>query len=216
MKKKEREHLKEDPFINFIESVLSKFQQYKREILMGLGMVAVVVIVFVLILFFRSHSHQRENGLYSEALAIRNSSTLTSDQKIEALAKLEPGKGLSSSIPLFLASLYFEKGEIDKARQTVQNMGESRLKIIRDQRSLLEAEIMAASGQQREALDIMNKLLSDSSSELARDHLLLRIARIQVHDGQREAAASNLRKLIADHPGSFYSQEAQTLLGELE
>ena len=216
MKKKEREHLKEDPFINFIENVLAKLRQYKREISLAGGLIVAVAVVIAVILFFRSQSLGRENQIYTEALAIRNSATLTDEDKIAELTRLETRKGISAAGKLMLAALHFERGEMEKAGEVLDQMPSSNVKLIEQQREVLRADILASSQQDQEALGILNKLLADSTPEIAKDFLLLKIAVIQLRSGQNGAAADNLNQLIADYPGSLYTREAQTLLEGLD
>ena len=216
MKKKEREHLKEDPFINFIENILAKLRQNKREILLAFGLFAAVAVVIVIILFFRSQSLGEENQIYSQALQIKNSTTLTVEDKISQLSQLDVKSGISAAGKLILASLHFERGEMDKAEEVLDHMPASSLKLIENQREILRADIMAASQKEQEALGILNKILADSSSEISKDFLLLKISVIQLQSGQKGAAADNLNKLINDFPGSFYTQKAQALLDGLD
>lgn len=216
MKKKERAHLKEDPFINLFEKVIDKIRQFKREILFALGICLALGIIILVILFFKSQSIANDNQLYSRALEIKNSTTLDSDQKIKELSQLENRSGISSAIHLFIASLYFENGEFKKAEETLSNFRSSHLKIVNDQKKLLEAEILAASDQEREAIDILNKILSDGKSELAKDFILLKIARIQIRVNQNQSAITQLNKLVSEFPQSVYADEARTLLQNLE
>jgi len=216
MKKKERAHLKEDPFINLFEKVIDKIRQFKREILFALGICLALGIIILVIIFFKSQSIANDNQLYSRALEIKNSTTLDSDQKIKELSQLENRSGISSSIHLFIASLYFEKGEFKKAEETLSHFRSSHLKIVDDQKKLLEAEILASSDQEREAIDILNKILADGKSELAKDFILLKIARIQIRINQNQSAITQLNKLVSEFPQSVYADEARTLLQNLE
>lgn len=216
MKKKERAHLKEDPFINFIEKVIDKIKQFKREILFTLGIFLALALIILIIVFFKSKSIASDNQLFSQALEIKNSSTLDSDQKIDALSQLKNRSGISSAIRLFIATLYFEKGDFKNAKKSLANYRSSHLKIVNDQKKLLEAEILAASEKERDAIDILNKLLSDSKSELAKDFILLKIARIQIRTDQNQSAITQLHKLINEYPQSVYVNEARTSLDSLE
>jgi outer membrane protein assembly factor BamD (BamD/ComL family) len=216
MKKKERVHLKEDPFQIFIENVLTVIKKYKSEIFIGVSAAAAIVIIILLVSFLRSGSISSENQRYAEALAIQNSDALTTDQKIEKLSQLDAGSGISSSIKLSLAALYFEKGEITKAGEVLAQFPNSKYKLINDKKKLLEAEVLKASGKEKEALDILYKLFSDPGAEIGKDFILFKMARIQVKAEQLETAAANLKKITEDYPQSLYSRDAQALLTEIE
>ena len=88
MKKKEKERLKEDPFINFIEKIIDFFKKYKREMMIGLVACLLVIVVFVVISILKSQTITQENILYSEALKIKNSDTLNPEDKISQLEEL--------------------------------------------------------------------------------------------------------------------------------
>lgn len=216
MKKKEREHLKEDPFQLFIENTFETLRKFKKEISIGVVTLAAIVLVILLIIFLKSGSIATENRLYSQAMAIQNSTTLTLDQKIEQLSRLKTKGGISADIKLFLAALYFEKGDMTKAKEILDKFSGSKYKIINEKKLVLEADVLNATGNGKEALDILFKLFSDSKSEITKDFLLLKMARIQVKTGQMDMAAANLKKIEEDYPQSVYNQEVQTLLNEIE
>lgn len=216
MKKKEREHLKEDPFQLFIENTVEMLRKFRKEILIGVGAVIGIVLVILLVIFLRSGSISSENRLYSQAMAIQDSTTLNLDQKIEQLSRLDTKGGISADINIFLAALYFEKGDMAKAKEILDKFSDSKYRIINEKKLVLEAEILNATGKGKEALDILSKLFSDPKSEITKDFLLLKMARIQVKTGQTDMAAANLKKINEDYPQSIFNQEVQTLLNEIE
>jgi len=216
MKKKEREHLKEDPFQLFIEKTVEILRKFKKEILIGVGAAVGIVLVILLVIFLRSGSISSENRLYSQAMAIQDSTTLSLDQKIEQLNRLDTKGGISADIKIFLAALYFEKGDLAKAKEVLDKFSGSKYRIIDEKKMLLEAEILNATGKGKEALDILYKLFSDPKSEITKDFILLKMARIQAKTGQTDTAAANLKKLSEDYPQSVYGQEAQALQSEIE
>jgi predicted negative regulator of RcsB-dependent stress response len=212
MKKKERAHLKEDPFQKFVEKVLEILRKFKRELIIGGGIIVAVLIVIVVISVFKSHSTSVENRLYARGLSIQNNPDLSVDEKIEKLGQLNNKNGISAANQLFLASLYFEKGEIEKAGDALKEVPECKIKIIDDQKKLIEADILTAMGKPREALDLLNKVMADSQSDLPKDFLLIKISRLQIQTDQKKAAADTLQKLIDEFPQSVYFTEARTLL----
>ncbi|MCU0289758.1 MAG: tetratricopeptide repeat protein [Acidobacteria bacterium] len=216
MKKKEREHLKEDPFQIFIEKTLGWLQKFKKEIVISAAAVVGIVLIILLVIFLKSGSISTENRLYSEAIAIQESQTLTLDQKIEQLKKLNSKSGISADIQISLAALYFEKGDLAKTREILEKFSGSKFRIINDKKTLLEAEVLNSSGKEKEALDILYKLYSDPKSEISKDFILLKMARIQFKTGQLDMAAANLKKISEDYPQSVYDRESQTLLNEIE
>lgn len=216
MKRKEREHLKEDPFQLFIEKVLNLFKKYRKEILIGVIGAAAIIIILTLILFLKSTSISNENQLYSEALSIKESETLTFDRKIEELDQLKNKKGISASISLMTAVLYFEKGDMAKAKEALDTFKGSKYKLINEQKQLLEAEVLSSSGKKTEAVDLLNRVYLDPESKIAKDFVLLKMARIQARAGQTSTAVTNLKKIGDEFPQSPYARDAKTLLSKLE
>jgi len=216
MKRKEREHLKEDPFANFIESVIDKLNEFKKEILTVIGVIAVIAIILIVILIIRSGSVEKDNRIFADALKIKNSSIFSIDEKIEKLSALEPKKGISSSVSFFLASLYYEKGNIEAAQKILAEFKGSNVKLIKDEKKLLEADILLAGKEDKKGLDILHKLLSDSRSEISKDFLLLKISKIQIKLGISESAKENLIRLLSEFPQSIFQREANQLLNEIK
>lgn len=216
MKKKEREHLKEDPFQHFIENTVETLRKYKKEISIGMGALVAIVLIVFLVVFLKSTSTSAENRLYSQAMAIQDSTSLTLDQKIERLSQLDTKSGISSDIKISLAALYFEKGDLAKAKEILEKFSGSKYKIINEKKLVMEAEILNATGKEKEALDILYKLFSDPKTEITKDFILLKMARIQVKTGQIDTATANLKKIEEDYPQSAYNQDVQTLLNEIQ
>lgn len=216
MKRKEREHLKEDPFQQFITTALEILRKYKKEIFLGIAAAVVVVLILVVIAIIQSYSISAENKLYAQALNIKNNENLSIEQKIEQIGQLESKGGISTSIKLLLASLYFEKGDMQKSKESLDNFTTSKIKLLNDQKKLLEADILISSDKQNEALEILNQLLNDPRSEISKDFILLKMARVQAKTEKTQTAVANLNKIIDDYPQSVYNFEARNLLNELE
>lgn len=216
MKRKEREHLKEDPFRQFITQALETLKKYKREIFLGIAAAAAVVVILIIIAIIQSFSISTENKLYAQALNIKNDENLSIEQKVEQLGQLENKSGISASIKLLLASLYFEKGDMNKSKEILDNFPTSKIKLLNDQKKLLEADILITSMKQDEALELLNQLLNDPKSEIAQDFILLKMARIQAKTEKTETAVANLNKIIDEYPQSAYNFDARNLLNELE
>ena len=67
MKRKEREHLKEDPFQQFIAKAMELLKTYKKEIFIGIAAVAAVAVIIVVMLIIQHFSVLAENKLYAQA-----------------------------------------------------------------------------------------------------------------------------------------------------
>ena len=216
MKKKEREHLKEDPFQKFITQAMDILDKYKKYLFAGLAALVAIAVILLLAAFFRSHSISAENRLFSQAVAIKSDENLSVDQKIEKLSQLESKSGISAAVKLFLAALYFEKNDLPKSKEALASFSTSKINLLNDQKKLLEAEILISSGKKQEALELLNQLLADPKTEIAKDLILLKMAKIQVKNEQTETAVANLNKIVEEYPQSPFSSEARDLLTRLE
>ena len=216
MKRKERAHLKEDPFQQFISNTLHWINQNRRVLITSAVVVASLLVVIAAVSLVRSHSFARENRRYSEALEIRNDDSLTVDEKVERLSQLKAGRGLSAAAQLFLAGLHMEQGRVEDALELMDDMSSSHLDIINDQKTLLEAQILSTSGQERRALDLFNQLLADSDTEIAKDYVLLLMARTQFKARQLEMARQSVERLLEEFPLSAFTSMARQLKAELD
>lgn len=217
MKRKEREHLKEDPFQQFISYVLEILKKFKKEIYIGLTAVVAIIVVIILVGFIQSLSISSENKLFSEALNIKNDKDMTIDQKIEKLSEINSKSGISASAKLILASLYFEKGDIKKSKEIIDQFSDSKIKLLNEQKKLLEADILISSDKEKDGLDLLNQILVDPKSEIPKDFILIKMAKIQAqNDQEKTAAIANLNKIIKEYSQSRFYFEAKTLLDKLE
>ena len=216
MKRKEKEHLKADPFVHFFEKVLTFFKNNRRLLLIGAGIALLLVIVLLAVFFFTNLSTAGENRLYADAFSIRSNTGMSIDQKIAKLQELKFKKGISSVGPLFIAALYYEKGDLSNAEKTLQQYSGSRLAIINDQKKMLEAQVLAAGGKTQNALNLLNKMLADKQTQMGKEFIILTLAKIQTKSLRQEEAVSSLKRIINEYPNTPSAQEAQTLLSTIE
>jgi tetratricopeptide (TPR) repeat protein len=216
MKHLERVHLREDPLLHFFEKALVFFQKYKKGIVWGAGGVALVVVIASLLMVLQGSSVANENKLLARGLEIRNSSGLSIDEKIGQLKNIRLKKGVSSVVGLYVAQLYVEKGDYPKALDALRGSPSGRIRIVNDQKQLLEAQILQFDGKSKEAEDMLTIMLSDSRTEVARDYILLQLAKLQAQGGHKQEAVSTLQRMMADFPNSMFAMEAKNLLDSLE
>jgi hypothetical protein len=216
MKKKEKEHLKADPFAHFIQQSLSFLKDHRRSFLLGAAAVALVVLVLLAVLLLGGARASGENARYAEAFRVRNDAALSADEKIAALRKMTFGRGISASGHLFLAALHYEKGDLAGAESALRAMPRSRMALLNDEKLVLHAQLLAALGRGAEAEAELGRLLALKKTALARELILLQLAKLQ-RKGRREAEAdATLKRIVAEHAGTAAAAEAQGLLAELE
>ncbi len=216
MKKKEKEHLKTDPFIRFFETAFAFIRSHRRWIVMGAAAVALVVLTLLLLLLLSNLSSSGENALYAEAFRVRNDGQMTVDQKISALQGMRFKRGISASGRLFLAALHYEKGELAKAEAVLNAMPASRMGLLNDEKHTLYARVLAAGGRIAEAEAVLNRLLTEKKTVMARELILLQLAKLQQQDKRDGEAAATLQRILAEHPNTPGAMEAQNLLSAIE
>jgi predicted negative regulator of RcsB-dependent stress response len=216
MKKKEKEHLKADPFVHFVEQAIAFLKNNLRPLLTGVAAVILIVLILLAIFLFRNLSSSGENKLYAEAFRVSHDAKMTVEQKIARLQDMKFRNGISASGRLFLAALLYEKGDLAKAESVLLAMPKSRVALLNDEKHLLYAQVLAANGKGSEAEAVLNRLLSEKKTVMAREIILLQLAKMQIK-GQRSAeAAVLLKRILSEHGNTPGAMEAQNLLATIE
>jgi len=215
MKRKEREHLKEDPFVEFIEKVLEKIRDYKKQILITTLIIVLLFITIITIVILNNHSTTKQNQVLEKAMIIISKNDLSIDNKIKELQKIEYSSGVAQAIDLQIASLFYEKDDYDNSMKYIEKIDDSN-KLLFDQKRLLKAQILYSKGEIQKAIELLNLLLSESESELNKDMLLFKLANYQIKQKLFSKAKLNLTKIINEFPYSFYRQKASELLMKIK
>lgn len=216
MKKKEKDHLKADPFVHFFEKAFALFKHNRRAILMGAAAAFLFVLVLLAALLFRNLSSAGENSLYARAFRVRADQKMTVDQKIAALRQMKFKRGISASGRLFIAALLYEKGDLAGAESALAAMPKSRVALLNDEKHLLFAQVLAARGKVADAEAVLNRLLADKKSAVAKESVLLQLARMQIKGRRNDEAAAVLKRILTEHANTPGAMEAQSLLAALE
>ena len=216
MKRKEKEHLKADPFVHFFEKALEFFKNKHRPILAAAGIVLLLVAVLIAAFFLTGLSAARENTLYASAFSIRNDATMSIDQKIAKLQELKFKKGISSAGRLFIASLYYEKGDLANAEKALSQYSGSRIAILNDQKKMLEAQVLITGGKSQEAIDLLKRMIDDKKTVLGKDLVILALAKIQTRSQRQDEAIASLKRIVSEYPNTSSAMEAQSLLKDSE
>ena len=216
MKRKEKEHLKADPFVNFVEKAIAFLNNNRRLILAGAAIALLLVIALLAVFFFTNLSVTGENKLYASAFSIQSNTNMSIDQKISKLQELKFKKGISSVGQLFIAALYYEKGDLPNAEKTLKQYSGSRIAIINDQKKTLEAQVLAAGGKSQEAMNLLQQMLEDKQTQMDKELIIMTLAKIQIKSLRQEEAVSSLKRIISEYPNTPSANEAQTLLSASE
>ncbi len=216
MKKKEKEHLKADPFVHFVEETIALFKNNRRQIFLAAGAATLVILALLVFFLFRNLSSAGENKLYAEAFRVRTAENMTTDQKIAKLQEMKFKRGISAAGRLFLAALHYEKGDMRKAETVLTEMPESRVTLVNDEKHVLFAKVLAASGKTTEAEDVLNRMLTDKRTAMAKELVLMELARMQLKGKRNTEAAAALKRIMSEYPDTPGSMEARNLLSSIE
>jgi predicted Zn-dependent protease len=124
-------------------------------------------------------------------------------------------KGVSAAGRLFIAALYYEKGDLQKAGTLLQEFPACRVAMINDEKQVLAAQVLAAAGKSAEAEALLNQMLTDKKTTLGRELILMLRAKMQIKNRQNEKAASSLKQIMSEYPDTPSAMEAQNLLSTL-
>jgi len=216
MKKKEKEHLKADPFVHFFEKTYAFFRNNRKQILAGAGIAALAVIILLAVFFFKNLSSAGENKIYAAAFRVRSDAKMTLDQKIAKLQEMKFKNGISAAGRLFIAALYYEKGDLQKAGVLLQEFPACRIAMLNDQKQALSATVLAAGGKIQEAESLLNRMLNDKKTSMGKELILMQLAKIQIKNQRNEEAAAGLKRIVSEYPNTPSAMEAQNLLATIE
>jgi predicted negative regulator of RcsB-dependent stress response len=216
MKRKEKEHLKADPFVHFFENALAFFKNNRRNILLGAGAAALIIIILLVVFWFRNLSSSGENRVYAEAFRVQSAADMTVDQKIAKLQGMKFRKGISAAGWLFLAALHFEKSDLPRAEAVLAAMPSSRVAMVNDEKYTLFAQVLAGSGKTAEAEGVLNRMLTDNKTAMAKELILLQLAKMQAKSQRKEEAIATLKRILSEYPETPSAMEAQNLITAIE
>lgn len=216
MKKKEKEHLKADPFVNFVEKAVAFMKNNRRPLLAGTAVVVLIALILLAVFLFRNLSSSGENKLYAEAFRVSRDGKMTVEQKIARLQDMKFRNGISASGRLFLAALFYEQGDLAKAESALLAMPKSRVALLNDEKQVLYAQVLAANGKGSEAEAVLNRLLSEKKTVMAREIILLQLAKMQIKSQRNAEAAAVLKRILSEHGNTPGAMEAQNLLATVE
>jgi predicted negative regulator of RcsB-dependent stress response len=216
MKRKEKEHLKADPFVHFFEQAWTFYKNNRRRIFLGGGAAALAIIILLAFFMFQNLSSAGENKLYAEAFRIQTDAVMSVDQKIAKLQEMSLRKGISAAGRLFLAALLYEKGELAKAEAVLTEMPNSSVAMINDEKHTLYARVLAAGGKSSEAEAVLERMLADKGTAMAKDLVLMQLAKMRIKNRRNEEAVAALKQILSEYPDTPSANEAQSLLPTIE
>ena len=215
MKRVERRQLKEDEFVSGMTRFLDLMKTWKRELLIGLGVLVLLALVFLGIIFFKNQGLKAESRVFGEIISLREGL----DAKPENLPRLEKlaGSGSYARVAyIALATYWLEKGDLDKAEKNASAVKASRRDFVAYEAQDLLAQILVRKKDFGRALEIYARIEKEKPSSYPLDAILFHKAEALELKGDVREAVAAYKKLQEDYNQTYYGYEASLKVGRLE
>ena len=234
MKRKERQHLKENELVHSIESAREFLETRQRPIagaLVGIVVLALAVIGFMA---YRNQTQSRGSELLAEAMVAMNARVVptgatgtfsTEEAKLKAaLPKLKAAADAYPDSASGITARYHMAGalatlgrheEAIKEYDDVQRRSGATSLYGRMAR-LGKADTQAHAGQLDAAITTWKEMAAGNNGDLPVDAILIELARAYVQKGNTEEAKKTFTQIVDQHPNSPYLGEARTELENLK
>jgi len=212
MKRKEREHLKDDPLMDLVKQISEKARPHIK----ALSIAGIALVVALLGLWgfqaWRSHRLTADNEGFAQATSLLGAQDKSTSEKIEGLKAIGVRGPLTATLPLHIATLYFHEGEYDTALKFLEETDLPAQEPFRSRQSILLARIQAAKGETDKAISTLQSLLGTDEPSSNAPEIMLALGQTQLKAGRTDEAKSTLDKLVADHPATMAAFQARQLL----
>ena len=215
MKRKFKRQLKEDEFVSTITKVVEFAQKRTRELVALATIIVIAVLVFVGVRLIKAQNIKKESRLLSDIITLHEEL----GEKPENVAKLEnlAGKGKFSRVAyLFLSSHWVEKGDLDKAQETLKKASGGEKDLFYFQAQDLQAQIHIKRKEYDQAIEIYKKIKEESPDQYTLDAILFRQAEALEQKGETEEALALYKKVQEDFPQTFFGYDASQKVRKLE
>jgi len=207
MKKDLKKHIKEDEFVSGLNKAVHLYETYKKEIFIGLAVIALLLVLVLGIRWVQSVNRRKESEMVGQILTLRKEM----ETKPENLAKIEQlaaKKKTSRMASLLLATYWMGKGDPVKSRTCLEKMDLKPKDLLSGQGRDLLGQVYALQKEYDKALDVYKKMEEDKLKEYTLDIILFHKAEVLAMKGEKDEALALYKKVQADYPQSYYSLEA--------
>jgi len=215
MKRKFKRQLKEDEFVSTITKVVDFAQKRVRELIALAALLVIAALVFVGVRLIKAQNIKKESRLLSDIITLHEELS----EKPENVAKLEElaGKGKFSRVAyLFLASHWVEKGDLDRAQETLQKASGGEKDLFYFQAKDLQAQIHIKRKEYDQAIEIYKEIAEENPDQYTLDAVLFRQAEALEQKGETAQALALYRKVQEDFPQTFFGYDASQKVRKLE
>lgn len=214
MKRRERHHLKEDEIRTGLNWFLQFYEDWKREVLIGAGVLVFVAAVFGALLLVRSHTRAVQSRAMSEVLSLSQDLETKPENmtKLEALA----GRGSAGRMAcLELAAYWAGKGDAAKAETFLGRIPGTPKDLLYYQAESLKARLFVEKKEFDKAIAIYRKIEEEKPKSYPLDAALYALAEAYELKGQKKEALDIYTEVRSTYAQTYYGEEAATKAGRL-
>jgi len=207
MKKVVRKQLKEDEFVSTMTKIWRFIQARTKEILVAAAVIAFIFLLYGGIRFIRAQQTRKESRLLSQLLELRSSA----DAKPENLAALEKmsGNGKFSRLGNVLVATYWvERGDLEKAKESLLKIRPSPRDFIYFQAQDLLAQVHALQKDYDQAVTIYHRIEEAKPKCYTLDAVLFHKAEVLEAKGDMPEALALYKKIQEQFPQTYYAYDA--------
>jgi predicted negative regulator of RcsB-dependent stress response len=215
MKKIVKKQLKEDEFVSTMTKIMRFLEARTKEIIIGVAVIVFIGLLYAGIRLIRAQQIRKESRLISQLLELRS----TSSAKPENLAALEKlaGKGKYARLGHVLTATYWvEKGDLEKAKESLGRINASPQDFIYFQAQDLLAQINAMQKDYDQALAIYTKIEEAKPKDYCLDAVLFHKAEALEARGSKPEALAVYKKIQEQFPQSYYGYDAAERARKIE
>jgi predicted negative regulator of RcsB-dependent stress response len=215
MKRKERRKLKTNELSDFLNKVYDLAKKRAKEIGYAIGVIVIVFLVFLVSRYFKARNLQEQSRLLARINEV-NQDLDENPQRIDELKDLAGKEKFARMGYIYIARYDIEKGELDKALNSLENIPASKKDIIYYQSQLLKADIYHRKKELDRALEIYQKIEDEKPDYFALDVVLFKKAEIIAEKGDKDKALELYKSLSEDYPQTYYGYESYQKIEQLE
>jgi len=215
MKRLKRKQLKEDEFVTTVGKIVNFAKKRVRELIVLIVVIVLVILIFVGARLIKIQNIKKESRLLGQILELR-AELDENPEKVGELEKLADKGKFSRLAYLGLASYWVEKGDSDKAEESLQEITKGKKDIFYYQAQDLLAQIHMKRKDFDKALEIYKKIEEEKPKEYAMDAILFRQAEALEQKGDIEEALILYKKIQEEYPQTYFGYDAAQRIEKLE
>jgi tetratricopeptide (TPR) repeat protein len=216
MKRTERHHLKEDEIRTGLNWFVRFYEDWKREVTIGAGVLVFAAAVFGLLLLVRSHARAAQSRAVSEVISLSQNlaGSPANLARLEALTNRGQGRAARLAC-LELAAYWAGKDDDAKAEGFLGRIAAAPKDLLYYQAENLKAQVLIQMKEFDKAIAIYKQIEEEKPASYPLDAVLFSLAETYELAGQKQQALDLYAEIRAEYPQTYYGEEAATKAGRL-